>query len=118
MAADSASGNALISFTELKPQKIMLICKLLICSWNWKIIIIVIIIIFVFYVMISNLMICHWIHHSILADGKQKWGVSASDVVYHFGTSGISVAAATGITHPLGFSLFFYLIRHSCFFVG
>ncbi|CAA2979441.1 Mitochondrial substrate carrier family protein ucpB [Olea europaea subsp. europaea] len=35
------------------------------------------------------------------SDGKQKWGVSASDVVYHFGTSGISVAAATGITHPL-----------------
>ncbi|XP_022858753.1 mitochondrial substrate carrier family protein ucpB isoform X1 [Olea europaea var. sylvestris] len=38
---------------------------------------------------------------SASADGKQKWGVSASDVVYHFGTSGISVAAATGITHPL-----------------
>ncbi|XP_031100029.1 mitochondrial substrate carrier family protein ucpB isoform X2 [Ipomoea triloba] len=32
---------------------------------------------------------------------RQKWGVSASDVAYHFGTSGISVAAATAITHPL-----------------
>lgn len=32
---------------------------------------------------------------------EQKWGVSASHVVYHFGTSGISVAAATAITHPL-----------------
>ncbi|KAL6516030.1 hypothetical protein OROGR_019335 [Orobanche gracilis] len=32
---------------------------------------------------------------------KAKWGVSPSDVCYHFGTSGISVAAATGITHPL-----------------
>lgn len=38
---------------------------------------------------------------------RQKWGVSASDVAYHFGTSGISVATATGITHPLGkFSAF------------
>ncbi|XP_057483549.1 uncharacterized protein LOC130770207 isoform X2 [Actinidia eriantha] len=32
---------------------------------------------------------------------REKWGFSASDVVYHFGTSGISVAAATGVTHPL-----------------
>ncbi|XP_047318227.1 mitochondrial substrate carrier family protein ucpB isoform X2 [Impatiens glandulifera] len=32
---------------------------------------------------------------------KRKWGFSASDVIYHFGTSGISVAAATSITHPL-----------------
>ncbi|KAJ8543334.1 hypothetical protein K7X08_005857 [Anisodus acutangulus] len=32
---------------------------------------------------------------------RRKWGVSASDVVSHFGTSGMSVAAATGITHPL-----------------
>ncbi|GER26501.1 mitochondrial carrier protein [Striga asiatica] len=32
---------------------------------------------------------------------KSKWGVSPSDVFYHFGTSGISVATATGVTHPL-----------------
>ncbi|XP_028083380.1 mitochondrial substrate carrier family protein ucpB isoform X3 [Camellia sinensis] len=32
---------------------------------------------------------------------NRKWGLSASDVVYHFGTSGMSVAAATAITHPL-----------------
>ncbi|KAL0459606.1 UNVERIFIED_CONTAM: Mitochondrial uncoupling protein 1 [Sesamum latifolium] len=32
---------------------------------------------------------------------KARWGVSPSDVVYHFGTSGMSVAAATGVTHPL-----------------
>uniref|UniRef100_M1BEI9 Mitochondrial substrate carrier family protein ucpB n=1 Tax=Solanum tuberosum TaxID=4113 RepID=M1BEI9_SOLTU len=32
---------------------------------------------------------------------RRKWGVSASDVVSHFGTSGMSVAAATAVTHPL-----------------
>ncbi|XP_012832868.1 PREDICTED: mitochondrial substrate carrier family protein ucpB isoform X3 [Erythranthe guttata] len=32
---------------------------------------------------------------------KAKWGVSPSDVFYHFGTSGMSVAAATAVTHPL-----------------
>ncbi|KAL3827876.1 hypothetical protein ACJIZ3_016678 [Penstemon smallii] len=32
---------------------------------------------------------------------KAKWGVSPSHVFYHFGTSGMSVAAATAITHPL-----------------
>lgn len=32
---------------------------------------------------------------------KQSWAVSPSDVVYHFGTSGLSVAAATAVTHPL-----------------
>lgn len=31
-----------------------------------------------------------------------KWGIPLSTVVSHFGTSGVSVAAATGITHPLG----------------
>lgn len=31
-----------------------------------------------------------------------NWAVSPSDVFYHFGTSGTSVAVATGITHPLG----------------
>ncbi|XP_057964992.1 uncharacterized protein LOC131155696 isoform X2 [Malania oleifera] len=29
------------------------------------------------------------------------WAVSPSHVLYHFGTSGISVAMATGVTHPL-----------------
>lgn len=33
---------------------------------------------------------------------KQSWAVSPSNVAYHFGTSGLSVAVATGITHPLG----------------
>ncbi|CAH9115141.1 unnamed protein product [Cuscuta epithymum] len=32
---------------------------------------------------------------------RQKWGLSTLDVLYHFGTSGISVAVATGVTHPL-----------------
>ncbi|XP_059625767.1 uncharacterized protein LOC132268886 isoform X1 [Cornus florida] len=32
---------------------------------------------------------------------NQNYTVSPSKVVYHFGTSGISVAAATAITHPL-----------------
>ncbi|GAA0163040.1 secondary carrier transporter [Lithospermum erythrorhizon] len=32
---------------------------------------------------------------------RQKWGVSPSHVFYHFGTSGVSVAAATAVTHPL-----------------
>lgn len=44
-------------------------------------------------------------------DEKQNWWVSPSNVVYHFGTSGMSVAAATGITHPLGFFLL------SCFLI-
>ena len=44
------------------------------------------------------------------------WGIPISTIVSHFGTSGISVAAATGITHPLGFfffnsSLLIYLMR-------
>jgi len=30
--------------------------------------------------------------------------VSPSDVFYNFGTSGLSVAVATGVTHPLGSS--------------
>ncbi|KAM1311656.1 hypothetical protein ACFX2I_008110 [Malus domestica] len=33
---------------------------------------------------------------------RQSWAaVSPSEVVYHFGTSGLSVAAATAVTHPL-----------------
>lgn len=34
---------------------------------------------------------------------------SPSGALYHFGTSGISVAVATGLTHPLG-SIFIFLI--------
>lgn len=36
---------------------------------------------------------------------KQIWAVSPSNAAYHFGTSGLSVAVATGITHPLGKTL-------------
>ncbi|KAJ6723511.1 MITOCHONDRIAL SUBSTRATE CARRIER FAMILY PROTEIN UCPB [Salix koriyanagi] len=36
-----------------------------------------------------------------VAEEKQKWPVSSSQIVSHFGTSGLSVAAATAITHPL-----------------
>ncbi|KAL5561582.1 hypothetical protein UlMin_031329 [Ulmus minor] len=32
---------------------------------------------------------------------KLNWAVSPSNAVYHFGTSGLSVAVATGLTHPL-----------------
>lgn len=32
---------------------------------------------------------------------RQKWSLSASDASYRFGTSGLAVAAATGVTHPL-----------------
>ncbi|PRQ26246.1 putative mitochondrial carrier domain-containing protein [Rosa chinensis] len=36
------------------------------------------------------------------ADEKPSWGlVSPSGVAYHFGTSGLSVAVATAVTHPL-----------------
>lgn len=34
-------------------------------------------------------------------DKSRKWRVSPLDVAYHFGTSGLSVAVATGVTHPL-----------------
>ncbi|KAK4842002.1 hypothetical protein QYF36_014085 [Acer negundo] len=34
-------------------------------------------------------------------DEKQKWSTSTSYIVYHFGTSGLAVAVATAITHPL-----------------
>ncbi|KAJ6401122.1 hypothetical protein OIU84_016519 [Salix udensis] len=36
-----------------------------------------------------------------VAEDKQKWPVSSSQIVSHFGTSGLSVAVATAITHPL-----------------
>lgn len=37
------------------------------------------------------------------ADEKQNWAlVSPSGVAFHFGTSGLSVAVATAVTHPLG----------------
>ncbi|KAG8653814.1 hypothetical protein MANES_05G068900v8 [Manihot esculenta] len=32
---------------------------------------------------------------------KRNWAASPSKVIYHFTTSGISVAVATGVTHPL-----------------
>ncbi|XP_022728210.1 mitochondrial substrate carrier family protein ucpB-like isoform X1 [Durio zibethinus] len=32
---------------------------------------------------------------------KRSWATSPSGALYHFGTSGISVAVATGLTHPL-----------------
>ncbi|XP_021681413.1 uncharacterized protein LOC110665546 isoform X2 [Hevea brasiliensis] len=34
-------------------------------------------------------------------NAKQNWAASPSKFIYHFATSGISVAAATGVTHPL-----------------
>ncbi|KAJ0699254.1 hypothetical protein HanOQP8_Chr10g0353771 [Helianthus annuus] len=34
---------------------------------------------------------------------EQSWWASPSNVASHFGTSGVAVATATGITHPLGF---------------
>jgi len=39
-----------------------------------------------------------------LHNEERSWVVSPSDVFYHFGTSGLSVAVATGVTHPLGSS--------------
>lgn len=35
-------------------------------------------------------------------DEKQNWAASPSTVFNHFATSGLSVAVATGVTHPLG----------------
>lgn len=39
-----------------------------------------------------------------------SWWASPSKVASHFGTSGVAVAAATGITHPLGFFLQFSIV--------
>lgn len=36
-----------------------------------------------------------------VADRSRYWAVSATDVAYHLGTSGMSVAVATAITHPI-----------------
>ncbi|XP_011033626.1 PREDICTED: mitochondrial substrate carrier family protein ucpB isoform X2 [Populus euphratica] len=36
-----------------------------------------------------------------VAEEKQKWPVSSSQMVSHFATSGLSVAVATAFTHPL-----------------
>ncbi|KAH8489250.1 hypothetical protein H0E87_024768 [Populus deltoides] len=36
-----------------------------------------------------------------VAEEKQKWPVSSSQMLSHFATSGLSVAVATAITHPL-----------------
>ncbi|KAK9281716.1 hypothetical protein L1049_004620 [Liquidambar formosana] len=38
---------------------------------------------------------------SVSVNEKKNWAFSPSNVAYHFGTSGISVAIATGVTHPL-----------------
>ena len=39
-------------------------------------------------------------------DGKLRLGLPPlTTILYHFGTSGISVALATAATHPLGYSL-------------
>lgn len=43
---------------------------------------------------------------------NQNWWASPSKVAYHFGTSGVAVAAATGITHPLG--IFIQFSKFSC----
>jgi len=38
---------------------------------------------------------------------KARWGLPpASTIFYHFGTSGVAVAMATAVTHPLGFPLY------------
>lgn len=34
---------------------------------------------------------------------NQNWCASPSKVASHFGTSGVAIAKATGITQPLGF---------------
>ncbi|KAE8009622.1 hypothetical protein FH972_006050 [Carpinus fangiana] len=36
-----------------------------------------------------------------LHNEKRSWVVSPSVIFYHFGTSGLSVAVATGVTHPI-----------------
>lgn len=47
------------------------------------------------------------LYSGVLARNERRnWAASPSDVLYHFGTSGLSVAVATAVTHPLG-SLFF-----------
>ncbi|OMP06599.1 Mitochondrial substrate/solute carrier [Corchorus olitorius] len=38
---------------------------------------------------------------TVKVNEKQSWATSPSGALYHFGTSGISVAFATGITHPI-----------------
>ncbi|GLU03435.1 hypothetical protein SLE2022_206360 [Rubroshorea leprosula] len=38
---------------------------------------------------------------SVEVNEKQSWAASPSTVFYHFGTSGLSVAVATAVTHPL-----------------
>lgn len=39
--------------------------------------------------------------------GKQNRSTTPSHIVYHFGTSGLAVAVATAVTHPLGSSKLF-----------
>lgn len=55
-----------------------------------------------FFFINSVLCVCVFASGSMEVKERRKWDVSGSYVVSHFGTSGISVAAATGITHPLG----------------
>lgn len=43
-----------------------------------------------------------------VADKNHRWGLPPlSTILYHFGTSGVSVATATSVTHPLGSDFFF-----------
>lgn len=46
-------------------------------------------------------------------DEKQNWAKSPSTVFNHFATSGISVAVATSITHPLGTFVSFLLLHYN-----
>ena len=43
-------------------------------------------------------------------DDKRSWAVSPSNAAFHFGTSGLSVAIATGITHPLGILISYIIV--------
>jgi len=46
--------------------------------------------------------ICNFEAGTAAHDEKQNWAKSPSTVFNHFATSGLSVAVATSITHPLG----------------
>lgn len=58
-----------------------------------------------------------YISESIVDGREQQAAVTVSYVVYHFSTSGIAVAGATGFTHPLGFSSFFTCHSFLLYFV-
>ncbi|KAF5732716.1 hypothetical protein HS088_TW17G00246 [Tripterygium wilfordii] len=38
---------------------------------------------------------------SVKVNEEQQWAATPSKIFYHFGTSGLAVAMATGVTHPL-----------------